>query len=80
MKENKMSKNKSKMSYTQREQARKRTAAIKASLIAKATEALERLWSVCHQPESGFQPGDRRAIANACHSIRAVRGGWAARR
>lgn len=75
-----MSKSKSKMPYTQREQARKRTAAIKASLIAKATEALERLWSVFHQPESDFHPGERKAIADACHSIRAVRGGWAARR
>jgi hypothetical protein len=71
---------KGKQSWKQIQQQKKRTAAIKASLLARATEDIERLWSASMQPDSGFTPAERKAIESAGHHIRSIRGGWLSRR
>lgn len=71
---------KRKPSYKQREQEAKRARAIKASLLAAATEKIERLWAVSNSPNSGFSAQERKAIADAGHHLRSIRGGWLVRR
>lgn len=68
------------MTWTKAQQEKKRKAAIKASLLAAATEKIERLWSASMQPDSGFTPAERKAIAAAEHSIKSIKGGWLTRR
>ena len=68
-----------KPTWSQLQAQKKRTAAIKASLLAKATEGIERMWSVSLQVDSGFSPAERKAIATASNAIRSIKGGWLGR-
>lgn len=65
-----------KQSWAQRDQEAKRKKAIKASLLAAATEKIERLWSASVSADSSFTPAERKAIATAEHAIRSIKGGW----
>ena len=71
---------KRKASWSKLQQEKKRKAAIKASLLAAATEKIERLWTASMQPDGGFSPAERKAIATADHAIRSIKGGWLTRR
>lgn len=69
-----------KATWRQREDERKRKAAIKAALLRAAREKIDRLWAASTAPDSGFAPGERKAIAAADHALRAIEGGWLTRR
>jgi hypothetical protein len=68
------------MSWAKVQQEKKRKAAIKAALLAAATEKIERLWCASMLPDSGFTPAERKAINAADHAIRSIKGGWLTKR
>lgn len=66
--------------YRERQQAAKRKAAIKASLINAALSTIERMWAAAVVLDSGFLPSERKAIADAVYAVRSIKGGWLGRR
>lgn len=63
--------------WKKREAAAKRAKLIKARLLSDATGAVERLWAADVPLDSGFTAAERKAIADASHSIRSIVGKWA---
>lgn len=68
------------VTWKQREEERKRKAAIKAALLRAAREKISALWAASTAADSGFVPSERKAISAADHALRAIEGGWLTRR
>jgi hypothetical protein len=66
----------SRETYAQREAKTKRLRAAKNRAVSKASDAVEELWKMCADHESGFTEQEKQAVANASHQLRSITGGW----
>ena len=63
-----------------RDAAAKRAKVIKAAMLRDLSGRIEKLWTACNEQNAGYTTADRKAVADAGHSIRSIIGGWNNRR
>jgi hypothetical protein len=63
-------------SFAQREADRKRKSRAKNLAVSRVAHAIDDLWKLCIEPDQGFTSPEKKAVADASHSIRGISGAW----
>jgi len=63
-------------SFASRQAEAKRKSELKSKQVANVCAVVDALWRSCTMPGNSFTEQERRAVADARHSLNGIQGGW----